>query len=83
MGRLRIVLNMVAVEMVYSLGLGKLIMLNRRLQAASGHLVLCQLKSFVAEVIETAHLSHLFAIRDNEQQAIEKLAAETNDHAGR
>ena len=83
MGRILIVLNLAGVEMVYSLGLGKLIMLNRRLQVAGGHLVLCHLRPFVAEVIETAHLSDVLTIRENEQQAIEQLAGEVNNHEGR
>jgi anti-anti-sigma factor len=83
MGRILIVLNLAGVEMVYSLGLGKLIMLNRRLQVAGGHLVLCHLMPFVAEVIETAHLSDVLTIREDEQQAIEQLAGEVNDHEGR
>jgi anti-anti-sigma factor len=74
MGRILIVLNLAGVEMVYSLGLGKLIMLNRKLQVAGGHLVLCHIKPFVAEVIETSHLSEVLTIRENEQRAIEQLA---------
>jgi anti-anti-sigma factor len=83
MGRILIVLNLAGVEMVYSLSLGKLIMLNRRLQVAGGHLVLCHIKPFVGEVIVTAHLSDVLTIRENEQQAIEQLAGEVNNHEGR
>jgi anti-sigma B factor antagonist len=71
MGRTRIVLNLARVEMVASLGLGKMIMLNRRVQAAGGRLVLCNLTPFVAEVLETARVSHVFSIRENEGQAVQ------------
>ena len=71
MGRTRIVLNLARVEMIASLGLGKLIMLNRRVQAAGGRLVLCNLTPFVADVLEAGKVSHVFSIRENEAQALQ------------
>ena len=70
MGRHRLVLNLAAVEYLPSMALGKLVMLNRKVQAAKGRLALCQLSPTVLEILESTHLSELFNVYATEQEAL-------------
>ncbi len=70
MGRNNLVLNLAAVEYLPSMALGKLVMLNRKVQAGNGRLALCQLSPPVAEILETTHLNELFTIYATEQEAL-------------
>lgn len=70
MGRNNLVLNLAAVEYLPSTALGKLVMLNRKVQAGNGRLALCQLSPTVAEILESTHLNELFNIYATEQEAL-------------
>jgi anti-anti-sigma factor len=70
MGRSNLVLNLEAVEYLPSIALGKLVMLNRKVQAANGRLALCQLSPAVEETLESTHLKELFSIYATEQEAL-------------
>jgi anti-sigma B factor antagonist len=51
--------------------LGKLVMLNRKVEAANGRLALCHLTPAVQEVLEATHLNTLFNIYATEQAALQ------------
>lgn len=74
MGRNRLVLNLAVCEYITSMGLGKTVMLNRKLQAAEGRLALCGMNAAVKEIFEITHLLALFNVYATEQAAIESLA---------
>jgi anti-anti-sigma factor len=69
-GRSQLIVNLAAVEYLPSLALGKLVMLNRKTQAANGRLVLCELTLAVEHVLETTHLDELFNMYITEQDAL-------------
>jgi anti-sigma B factor antagonist len=73
-GRTQIVLNLAVVEFLPSLALGKLVMLNRKIQAAGGRLVLCQVSVSVAETLASTHLDSLFDSYAGEQEAVQAFA---------
>jgi anti-anti-sigma factor len=70
MGRNNLVLNLAAFDHLPSMALGKLVMLNRKVQAGNGRLALCQLSPTVKEILETIHLGELFNIYATEQEAL-------------
>jgi anti-anti-sigma factor len=74
MGRNNLVLNLASVEFLPSLALGKLVMLNRKVQVGQGRLTLCQLLPSPREVLDTTHLSDLFLICATEQEALQSFA---------
>src|SRR5262245_21993898 len=59
-GRHNLVINLSATHYLSSMALGKLVMLNRKAQAAGGRLTLCQLSPTAEEVLKTSHVFHLF-----------------------
>jgi anti-sigma B factor antagonist len=69
-GRRKLVVNFGPVEYLPSLAVGKLVMLNRKVQAAKGRLALCRLYPTVQEVLDTAHLTPLLHIYATEPEAI-------------
>jgi anti-anti-sigma factor len=75
MGRNNLVLNLGAVEYLPSMALGKLVMLNRKVQADNGRLALCQLSSTGLEILESTHLNELFNIYATEQEALSSSKA--------
>jgi anti-sigma B factor antagonist len=70
-GRTSLLLNFGAVEYVSSLGLGKLVMLNRKVQVAEGWLGLCRLSPAVRDIFEITHLINLFFVYSDEGHAVE------------
>jgi anti-sigma B factor antagonist len=70
-GLRKIVLNFRNVEYLSSAALGKLITLNKKLQAAGGRLVLCNIGSQIFEVFEITKLDKFFNIRKEEQDALQ------------
>ena len=74
LGRHKIVLNLQQVQYIDSLTLGKLVMLNRRTQAAGGGLVLCHLQPVPDDTLETTHLKHLMRLAADEDSAKRELA---------
>ena len=73
-GRNQLVLNLAVVEQLPSMGLGKLVMLNRKVEAAKGRLALCHLTPHVEEILETTHLKTLFNIYATEQDAMQDFS---------
>jgi anti-sigma B factor antagonist len=72
-GRRNLVLNLVGPEHLPSLALGKLVMLNRRTEAANGRLALCGLAPMAAEALEVTHLTELFHIYGSEPEAVQSF----------
>lgn len=69
-GRIQLVLNLKVVEYLPSMALGKLVMLNRKVDAVHGGLALCELTPFTQEVLDTTHLNSLFNIFATEGEAL-------------
>jgi anti-sigma B factor antagonist len=69
-GRNQMILNLEAADFLPSMGLGKLVMLNRKIQAAKGRLALCQLAPLVQESLEHTRLVPLFNIYSTEAEAV-------------
>jgi anti-anti-sigma factor len=72
-GRRNLVLDLAAVEEIASVGLSKIIMLNRKTQAVQGRLALCGMFPVVAEVFQVAHLDEILAIYPGEQEAVQSF----------
>lgn len=68
-GRRQLVLNLCRAEPLASMVVGKLVMLNRRMQARGGRLTLCGLGPRTAEILSAMQLAPLFRIYEDEQQA--------------
>jgi anti-anti-sigma factor len=73
-GRRNLVLNLSNPEYLPSLAIGKLVLLNRRAQAAHGRLALCNLSRAAAEVLDTTQLTELFRIYGTESDAVRSFA---------
>jgi anti-anti-sigma factor len=73
-GRHKVVLNFAGVEAFASYAIGKLILLNKKLQPPIGRLALCSLTPIVDEIIDIMRLRREFNIYKTEQQAIESFA---------
>jgi anti-sigma B factor antagonist len=73
-GRNKLVVNLANVKAMLSLGMGKLVMLNRKAQVAGGRMVLCQLAPVVAESVYAVHLDRLLSIYDTEAEAVKALS---------
>ncbi|MBY0522713.1 MAG: STAS domain-containing protein [Gemmataceae bacterium] len=70
-GRKKVLLNFGNVEYLSSAALGKLITLNKKLQAAGGRLILCNIDPQIYEVFEITKLNKLFNIHKEEQAALQ------------
>jgi len=71
LGRRKILLNFGNVEYLSSAALGKFITLNKKVQAAQGKLVLCNIDPNIYEVFEITKLNKLFNIQKEEQTALQ------------
>ncbi len=71
LGRKKLLLNFVNVEYMSSAALGKLITLNKKVQAVAGKLVLCNIDPQIREVFEITKLDKLFIIRGDEQEGLQ------------
>jgi anti-sigma B factor antagonist len=72
-GHRKILLNFSNVEFLSSAALGKLITMNRKVQAVKGKLVLCGISKSIREVFEITKLDKLFVIRDKEPEALQEF----------
>lgn len=71
LGRRKILLNFSNVEFLSSAALGKLITLNKKLQSASGKLVLSNIDKQIFEVFVITRLDKLFVIHPDEQTGLQ------------
>ena len=67
----KILLNFGNVEYLSSAALGKLITLNKKVQAAGGRLILCNIDPQIYEVFEITKLDKFFNIQKKEQAALQ------------
>jgi anti-sigma B factor antagonist len=70
-GRRKLLLNFKNVEYLSSAALGKLITLNKKLQAVGGRLILCDIDPQIYEVFEITKLDKFFNIQKEEQAALQ------------
>jgi anti-sigma B factor antagonist len=70
-GLRKLLLNFGNVEYLSSAALGKLITLNKKLQAAGGRLILCNIDPQIYEVFEITKLDKFFNIQKEEQTALQ------------
>lgn len=71
MQRRKLLLNFSNVEYLSSAALGKFITLNKKVNAASGKLILCNIDQQIYEVFEITKLNRLFNIQKDEQTALQ------------
>jgi anti-sigma B factor antagonist len=71
LGRRKILLNFGNVEYLSSAALGKFITLNKKVNAAGGRLILCNIDPQIYEVFEITKLNKLFNIQKEEQAALQ------------
>jgi anti-sigma B factor antagonist len=67
----KLLLNFGNIEYLSSAALGKLITLNKKLQAAGGRLILCNIDPQIYEVFEITKLDKFFNIQKEEQAALQ------------
>jgi anti-sigma B factor antagonist len=70
-GMRKLLLNFGNVEYLSSAALGKLITLNKKLQAVGGRLILCNIDPQIHEVFEITKLDKFFNIQKEEQAALQ------------
>ena len=70
-GLRKLLLNFGNVEYLSSAALGKLITLNKKLQAVGGRLILCNIDPQIYEVFEITKLDKFFKIMKEEQAALQ------------
>src|SRR5262245_6376121 len=70
-GRRKLLLNFANVEYLSSAALGKLITLNKKLNAVGGQLILCNIEPQIYEVFEITKLDKFFRIHKEEQAALQ------------
>ena len=71
LGRRKILLNFGNVEYLSSAALGKFITLNKKVNAAGGRLILCNIDPQIYEVFEITKLDKFFNIQKEEQAALQ------------
>lgn len=69
MNRSKIILNFASVDYASSLALGKMVMLNRKIEAAAGRLIFCEINELITEVLAVSRLNQLFQICKTEDDA--------------
>jgi anti-sigma B factor antagonist len=73
-GRKKLVLNLTHVGYLPSMALGKMVMLNRRIQVDNGRLALCHLSPVTEEILEGTRLKSLFHCYPTEAEAVGSFA---------
>ena len=70
---IRVVLDFSGVDLISSSLLGKLILLQRRVDGSGGKLRLCELSPTVQSVFRTSNLDRLFAILRDRRAAVAEI----------
>ena len=70
-GRRKVLLDFSNVEYLSSAALGKLIVMDKKLKAAQGQLLMCAVRGEILEVFKITKLVKLFTIYDSREQALE------------
>jgi anti-sigma B factor antagonist len=72
----KMILNFENLQVLSSAPIGTLINLRNKLHSAGGSLALCRVSPDIREILQLTRVESLFSIFDNEQAAIDSLAAE-------
>jgi anti-sigma B factor antagonist len=72
-GRHQLVVNLAQVEALDSSAIGKLVLLNRKVQAAGGKLALCGLNADLDHVFQAMHLKGVLGIHNDEAEALRSI----------
>lgn len=72
-GRKRIILDFANVEYLSSAALGKLITMDKKVNAAGGKLRLCSIRPDIYEIFAITRLNKLFDIHDTQEDALQGL----------
>jgi anti-sigma B factor antagonist len=72
-GRSKLVVNLAVTNLLPSMALGKLVMLNRKVEAAKGRLALCRLSQYAEETLTITRLLPLFNVYGTEQSALQSF----------
>lgn len=72
--RHKFVLDVGAIEYLASAALGKLVTLGRKVRAARGRLVLCDVPGPVQRLLQLTHLDEMLLAYDSEREAVRALA---------
>ena len=70
-GRQKLLLDFQNVQDISSLAIGMLVILNKKIRAAGGKLVLCRMDPELRQVMAITQLDTLFVIRGDEREALE------------
>lgn len=70
----RLIVNLQAVRVVTSAGLGKMITLHRKMHRHEGHVVFCHVQKEVEEVLRTSRLITYLTVADDVDAALAVLA---------
>jgi anti-sigma B factor antagonist len=73
--RRKVLVNFGKVDALASIVLAKLMMLNKKLQASSGSLLVCGVSPRVREVFEITRLNEFFDFHPTEEDALQAFAA--------
>jgi anti-sigma B factor antagonist len=73
-GRRQLVLNLGRVEYVNSAAIGKLVLLNKKVEAGGGRLALCQVTPEIHHLLEKMHLTEMFHLYADEAEALRSFA---------
>ena len=65
-----LVVNFSSVELIRTMGLSAMVMLNRKVKSCEGRLILCGMRSKVHEVFVVSSLDKLFDIKNTEPDAL-------------
>jgi len=73
--RRKLLLNFSTVDFLSSAALGKLITLNKKIQATGGRLVLCSISPEIYEVFKITQLNKFFEIEKDDLSALRQVGA--------
>ena len=69
-GITRVVMNCAGLDYINSAGMRVLLLLSKRLAAAAGKLVLCEMKGHILEVFKISGFHQILTIGDTEAEAV-------------
>jgi len=71
---MRIVLDLGGVTLISSVGLGSLVRVTAQVNSRSGHMLLANLRPFVADVLKVTNLDRFFEICGSVEEGLERMA---------
>ncbi len=74
----KMIFDLTDVDFINSSGLGTLVSILRDVNSKKGNLELCSLAPYIQEIFEITHLSSIFRIYENEEEALSSFAVTEN-----